>query len=67
MPKLKKNKFSVSVSITFNLLSEVDSAAYSSNESRSEFIVKAIKERLEQIKNKNTGISNDENTDEQTE
>jgi len=50
MTKLPKNKISVSVSISLDLLSEIDSVTYSSNESRSEFIVKAIKERLEQIK-----------------
>ena len=54
MTTLPKNKISVSVSISFDLLSKIDNVTYLSNESRSEFIVKAIKERLEKIKkNKN--------------
>jgi len=47
--KLPKNKVSVSVSIPLDLLSEIDDIAYACNESRSEFIVKSIKERKQRI------------------
>lgn len=51
MTRLPKNKISVSVSISLDLLSEIDNVTYLNNETRSEFIVKAIKKRLEEIKN----------------
>lgn len=52
MTKLPKTKVSVSVSISLDLLSEIDDIAYSKNESRSEFIVKSIAERIERIEEK---------------
>lgn len=49
MTRLPKNKVSVSVSIGLDLLTELDETAYSRSESRSEFIVDAIKEKIQRI------------------
>ena len=49
MTRLPKNKVSVSVSIGLDLLTELDETAYTRSESRSEFIVDAIKEKIQRI------------------
>ena len=50
MATLPKNKISISVSIPFDLLDKIDKFTHLNRITRSEFIVKAVKERLEKIK-----------------
>lgn len=46
MTTLPKNKISISISISFDLLREIDKAAFLSNKTRSKFIVSVLKEKL---------------------
>lgn len=46
MIQLPKNKISISISISFDLLSKIDKAAFLSNKTRSKFIVSVLKEKL---------------------
>lgn len=52
MIQLPKNKISISISISFDLLSEIDKAAFLSNKTRSKFIVSVLKEKLKSAEEK---------------
>lgn len=50
MSKLPKNKISVSVSISLDLLNEIDELSYQLSKSRSTFIVDAIEKEIAKVK-----------------
>ena len=52
MTQLPKNKISISISISFDLLREIDKAAFLSNKTRSKFIVSVLKEKLKSAEEK---------------
>lgn len=52
MTKLPRTRVPVSSAIPFDLLAEVDQKVAEDNTSRSDFIVQAIREKLEREKNK---------------
>lgn len=48
--RLPKNRVPVSVSIPFDELARIDEIAFSMNQTRSDFILQATKEKMEKLK-----------------